>query len=67
MFLYDYFDFIKKEFPFIQYISLSFIQPHGEAKKNIDLMLDYQIINDELTGILDYAHALGFTLNNPYC
>ncbi|MDD3646542.1 MAG: radical SAM protein [Candidatus Gracilibacteria bacterium] len=65
--LKEYFDFIKQNFPFIKYISLSFIQPHGEAKKNIDLMLDYEIINKELTGILDYAYSLGFVVNNPYC
>jgi len=62
-----YFDFIKKEFSFIKYISLSFIQPHWEAKKNIDLMLDYETINKELTWILDYAYNLWFIVNNPYC
>ncbi len=62
-----YFDFIKKEFPFIKYISLSFIQPHWEAKKNIDLMLDYDTINKELIWILDYAYILWFIVNNPYC
>jgi 5'(3')-deoxyribonucleotidase len=47
--LEGYFDFIKREFPFIKDISLVFIQPHGKAKENIDLMLDYEIINLELT------------------
>nr|MDD3720127.1 radical SAM protein [Candidatus Gracilibacteria bacterium] len=65
--LKGYFDFIKIEFPFIKYISLSFIQPHGEAKKNINLMLDYETINKELTGILDYTYNLGLIVNNPYC
>lgn len=62
-----YFDFIKEEFPFIKYISLSFIQPHGEARKNIDLMLDYEFVNINLTGILDYVEQLWFIVNNPYC
>jgi|SaaInlLV_10m_DNA_4_1040232.scaffolds.fasta_scaffold01862_4 MoaA/NifB/PqqE/SkfB family radical SAM enzyme len=65
--LEKYFDFVKKEFPFVKYISLSFIQPHWEAKKNIDLMLDYDFINKYLTWILDYAYKLWFILNNPYC
>lgn len=62
-----YFDFIKIKFPFIKYISLSFIQPHWEAKENIDLMLDYEFINKNLTWIIDYAYSLWFILNNPYC
>lgn len=62
-----YFYFIKKEFPFIKYISLSFVQPHWEAKKNIKLMLDYETINKKLTWILDYASNLWFVVNNPYC
>lgn len=62
-----FFSFIKKEFPFIKYISLSFIQPHWEAKYNIGLMLDYDTVNKELTWILDYAYGLWFIINNPYC
>lgn len=62
-----YFDLIKKRFPFIKYISLSFIQPHWKAKKNIELMLDYDTINKELIWILDYAYSLWFIVNNPYC
>ncbi|NUJ97298.1 radical SAM protein [Candidatus Gracilibacteria bacterium] len=65
--LKDYFDFVKEEFPFVKYISLSFIQPHGKAKKNINLMLDYETINKDLFGILDYVYNLGFVVNNPYC
>ncbi len=65
--LKEYFDFVKKEFSFVKYISLSFIQPHWDAKKNIEMMLDYETINSELSGILGYAHNLGFVVNNPYC
>ncbi len=64
--LEGYFDFIKREFPFIKDIFLVFIQPHGKAKENIGLMLDYEIINLELTWILGYANNLWFILNNPY-
>lgn len=62
-----YFNFIKKEFPFIVYISFSFIQPHWEAKENMNLMLNYETVNNDLAGILDYAFSLWFILNNPYC
>lgn len=65
--LKNYFNFVKKEFPFIKYISLSFVQPHGKAKKNKWLFLDYEIINIELTWILDYANKLWLIVNNPYC
>lgn len=62
-----FFDFVKNEFPFIKYISLSFIQPHWKARDNIDLMLDYDTINKKLWSILDYAFGLWFIVNNPYC
>ncbi len=65
--LKSYFDFVKKEFIFVKYISLSFIQPHWEAEKNIDLMLDYDFVSKNLAWILDYAYNLWFILNNPYC
>ena len=63
----EYFAFVRREFPFVKSVSLSFVQPHGDARKDIGLMPDYADLNREIPDALDVAEGLGFELNNPYC
>jgi len=59
--------FIKKEFPEIKEVSLSFIQPHGKALINKELLPNYLEIKDEIRRILKEFKKFNFDVGNPYC
>ena len=59
--------FIKKEFPAVKEVSLSFIQPHGKAMINKELLPNYLEIKDEIMKILKEFKKFNFDTGNPYC
>jgi MoaA/NifB/PqqE/SkfB family radical SAM enzyme len=59
--------FIKKNFPQIQSISLSVVQPRGRAWVNKNLVPSYQIIHPFIKKALSLAEKIGIIVNNPYC
>lgn len=63
----EYINFVKRTFPKIKSISLSVVQPHGRAAKNINLMPRYRIIDPYVRKALSLAEDNGLILNNPYC
>lgn len=59
--------YIKKNFSEINQISLSFIQPHGKAIINKELLPNYLEIRDEINRILKEFKKFNFDVGNPYC
>jgi len=62
-----YFAFIINNFPKIKSISLSIVQPRGEAFKNKDVIPSYDIISPYIEEALEYAFENKLTINNPIC
>lgn len=63
----DYVDYVARRLPGVRTISLSAVQPHGRAEKNIDLLPDYAIVGPAIRHARRRADLQGITLLNPYC
>ena len=63
----DYVDFIAERFPEIRSISLSAVQPHGRAARNLDLLPDYGVLTRTLPEAIERAKRQNIELLNPYC
>ncbi|HND28496.1 MAG TPA: radical SAM protein [Myxococcota bacterium] len=63
----DYVDFVAGRLSGVQTISLSAVQPHGRAAKNLDLLPDYAVLGPAIREARRRAAQHGLTLLNPYC
>ena len=63
----DYVDFVAARLPGVRSISLSVVQPHGRAAKNLDLLPDYAVLARVVPEARARAAAHGIELLNPYC
>jgi MoaA/NifB/PqqE/SkfB family radical SAM enzyme len=63
----DYVRFVASRLPRVESISLSAVQPHGRAKKNLELLPDYAILALSVREAREVARASGIRLLNPYC
>ena len=63
----DYVDFVARRLSGVQTISLSAVQPHGRAAKNLDLLPDYAVLGPAIREARRRAEAQGIILLNPYC
>ncbi len=63
----EYVDFVAAELPAVEGISLSAVQPHGRAARNLDLLPDYAVLADEVPRARRRADHHGVRLLNPYC
>ncbi|MCA9617555.1 MAG: radical SAM protein [Myxococcales bacterium] len=60
-------EFVHHRLPRVRAISLSAVQPHGRAAKQLDLLPDYAVLGPEVRRAHARAEALGLLLLNPYC
>ena len=67
--LIGYIEYVAKNFPKIQYISLSAMQPHGRGKQlqNIHFLPDYHRLKGMVQQAQIVAKDKGIELLNPYC
>ena len=65
--LLEYIHFVHERFPKIKTISLSVVQPHGRAKKNWQLLPDYQELKELVPKAIALSKEYGIELLNPYC
>ncbi len=63
----DYVDFVAHRLSGVRTISLSAVQPHGRAAKNLDLLPDYAVLGPAIREARRRADVHGITLLNPYC
>jgi MoaA/NifB/PqqE/SkfB family radical SAM enzyme len=63
----DYVSFVAARLPRVRSISVSVVQPHGRAAKNLDLLPDYAVLGPAVREARRRAAALGIELLNPYC
>ncbi len=60
-------DFVAARLPEVRCISLSAVQPHGRAGKNLELLPDYAVLTPEVRRARQCARRHGIMLLNPYC
>ena len=60
-------DFVAARLPGVRSISLSAVQPHGRAGKNLELLPDYAVLGPEVRRARQRARHHGLALLNPYC
>jgi MoaA/NifB/PqqE/SkfB family radical SAM enzyme len=63
----DYVRFVASRLPGVESISLSAVQPHGRAKKNLELLPDYEVLARSVTEARRVASEHQIRLLNPYC
>lgn len=63
----DYIDFVATRLQRVRSISLSAVQPHGRARKNLDLLPDYAVLARIIPLARQRAAAADLELLNPYC
>ncbi|MBT3220182.1 MAG: radical SAM protein, partial [Proteobacteria bacterium] len=63
----DYVDFVAERFPAIRFISLSAVQPHGRAAKNLNLLPHYSQLGPAIELARKKAAAKKIEMVNPYC
>lgn len=63
----DYIDFVATRLHRVRSISLSAVQPHGRARKNLDLLPDYAVLGRVIPLARQRAAAADIELLNPYC
>lgn len=63
----EYVDFVAARLPAVESISLSAVQPHGRAAKNLDLLPDYAVLGPAVREARARAERHGIRLLNPYC
>ena len=63
----DYLEYVATRFPRIQYVSLSAVQPHGRAARNLELLPHYGPLREQVRAAHHVAARFGLTLLNPYC
>lgn len=63
----DYVSFVAARLPGVRSISLSAVQPHGRAAKDLSLLPDYAVLGASVKEAQVRAAELGIELLNPYC
>jgi MoaA/NifB/PqqE/SkfB family radical SAM enzyme len=63
----DLIDFVAARLPRVRFISMSAVQPHGRARRDLDLMPEYDVLADAIREARRRATAHGIELVNPYC
>ncbi|MCB9791712.1 MAG: radical SAM protein [Alphaproteobacteria bacterium] len=63
----DYVDFVAARLPAVRSISVSAVQPHGRAARDLDLLPDYARLAEAVPEARRRARAQGIELLNPYC
>jgi len=63
----EYLHFTKENFPEVELINFSVIQPHGNARINSFLVPDYRKIKPYISEGVKEARRLGFEIENPFC
>jgi MoaA/NifB/PqqE/SkfB family radical SAM enzyme len=63
----EYVDFVAARFPRIGSISLSAVQPHGRARRNLHLIPNYAVLGPEVKRARRRAALHGLRIVNPYC
>ena len=63
----DYIDFVHKNFPKVNCISLSVVQPNHRALKNKKIIPRYGAISPFIKKALDLADEYSIVVNNPNC
>ena len=59
--------FVAERFPEIRSISLSAVQPHGRAARNLNLLPDYAVLSERVPVARSLAESANIELLNPYC
>ena len=65
--LVEYMHFVGRELEGVQSISLSAVQPHGRAAKNLYLLPDYQALAALVPEAIEVAKSYNIEVLNPYC
>jgi MoaA/NifB/PqqE/SkfB family radical SAM enzyme len=63
----EYVRFVAERLPRVRSISLSAVQPHGRARKNTELLPDYDVLAASVRQARKVAASAGISLLNPYC
>lgn len=63
----DYVRFVATRLPGVESISLSAVQPHGRARKNLELLPDYAVLGRAVREARRVASEHQIRLLNPYC
>jgi MoaA/NifB/PqqE/SkfB family radical SAM enzyme len=62
-----YLDFVAERLPAVRSVSLSAVQPHGRAARDLDLLPDYAVLAPAVRRAQERARVHGVVLLNPYC
>jgi MoaA/NifB/PqqE/SkfB family radical SAM enzyme len=66
-YLVPYLEFVHEQFPEINEVNFSMIQPHGNARINSYLVPDYRNVKPFLKEAITVSGKLGITITNPFC